>query len=92
MITKTQLRAFIAAAASNETLYTDLTTERDRLALELINNPESASEIISGSGGGTAFTGQVNMTKTARLDYLQLIIETIDRGEAPHSTSYARFW
>jgi hypothetical protein len=89
--TRKTIKAFIAANAIDGTLETTLTTERNELALELLNNPEAATEIVSGSGNGVSFAGQVSMTKTERLDFLQWVLEALASGQVPANTTYARF-
>jgi hypothetical protein len=90
-VTRKTIKAFIAANTADPSLEATLTTERNELALELLNNPEASTEIVSGSGNGASFTGQVSMTKTERLDFLQWVLDALDSGQVPANTTYARF-
>ena len=85
------LKAYIDYNTSNPAFITTLTAERDTLALELVSNPEAMTDIVSGSGNGTSFTGQVTMNKVERLEFLQYIVDVIASGQLPPNTTYARF-
>lgn len=91
-VTRKVLKAYIAAAAADGTLEATLTTERNALAAELLTNDEAGTEIVSGSGNGTSFTGQISMTKAERLEFLQLVLEAIDSGQVPANTTYGTFY
>ena len=91
MLTRKTLKAYIQLAQSDASFQATLTTERDRLLQEMISNPESAKEIISGSGNGTSFTADVSMTKENRIEFLQVILDAIIAGQLPPSQTYARF-
>ena len=91
-ISRETIRALITASkVDGSTLQADMETERNRLAAEIVTNPESAKEIISGSGNGTSYSAEVNMTKAERLGFLQAVLEAIEQGIAPPSKTYVRF-
>ena len=91
MVTRQLLRAYISAAVDDTDLRDTLVTERNTLARELLTNPDSGSELTTGSGNGLNFTAQVNFTKTQRLEFLEHVITAIDNGQPPPSRVYGVF-
>lgn len=91
-ICRKTLKSFISAAADDLTLLADLKTERTALARELLTNPESGTEITSGSGNGTSFTGQTAFTKSERLAFLEYAIDAIENEQPPPNRTYGVFW
>lgn len=86
------IRAIIRASQGDGgAILGKLTTERDALVVELIDNPEAGKEIISGSGNGVSMNAQVSYTKEQRLTYLDRTLYYVTNGVWPSSTSYARF-
>jgi hypothetical protein len=87
------IRAIIRASVSigGTTVKDKLTTERNALALDLIDNPEAGKEIISGSGNGVSMNASVSYTKSQRIAFLDRALFYIENSVWPSSTSWARF-
>ena len=94
-LTPDQLRAVIETAKSDTNFLVDLIAERDSLARELLLNPESSTEIISGKTSDKEFTSQLSFTKGDRLTFLQTAIDAIrnsnDGNLNNSSSSYVSF-
>lgn len=90
--TQIQYQAFIDVAQDDTQLLEDIKAERATLVRELATDPEVGKEVINGSGNGTSFAASITMTKHERLEFLQTIIQTIDSGIPPQSSSIARFF
>jgi hypothetical protein len=88
-----EIRAIIRASVSigGTTVSDKLTTERNALALDLIDNPEAGKEIISGSGNGVSMNATISYTKSDRIAFLDVCLKYIEGGTFPSSRSYARF-
>ena len=87
------IRAIVRASISigGTTVKDKLTTERNALALDLIDNPEAGKEIISGSGNGVSMNASISYTKADRIAFLDRALFYVENEVWPSSTSYARF-
>ena len=87
-----EIRAIIRASQSDGgVIQGKLTTERNALVLEIIENPEAGKEIISGSGNGVSMNASVTYTKSQRMEFLDRTLYFVENGLWPSSTSWARF-
>ncbi len=88
-----EIRAIIRTAKSigGTTIKDKLETERNSLAIELIDNPEAGKEIISGSGNGVSMNASVSYTRQDRIAFLDVCLKHIEAGTWPSNRSYARF-
>jgi len=68
-----------------------LTTERNALVLEIIQNPEAGKEIISGSGNGVSMNASISYTKADRMQFIDRTLKFLEDGTWPSSTAWARF-
>jgi len=86
------IRAIIRASQSDGgVIQGKLTTERNALVLDIVENPEAGKEIISGSGNGVSMNASVTYTKSDRLQFLDRALYYVENGIWPSSTSWARF-
>lgn len=86
------IRAIIQAAKDDGgVIQGKLTTERNALVNEIIDNPEAGKEIISGSSNGVSMNATVSYTKSERLQFLNRTLQFVTNGTWPSSTAYARF-
>ena len=87
-----EIRAIVRASQGDGGVIAGkLTTERNALVNEIIDNPEAGKEIISGSGNGVSMNATVSYTKSQRMEFLDRVLYYVNGGFWPSSKSYARF-
>ena len=83
--------ALVSVLEADSGLVAEVTSERAKLAREIMLNPEAGKEIFSGGGNRTNFSAQITLTKLDRLNLLNRALKQVTTGATAGARSFARF-